>query len=422
MEFKEYEIKDLGNVVGGGTPSTKQVEYYNGDIAWITPKDLSDFSGKYISHGERYITDKGLKKSSARMLPKGTVLMTSRAPIGYLAIAKNELCTNQGFKSVICDEKLIIPEYLYYKLQYKMEYIKGLGTGSTFSEVSGKTVKGISLKIPSIENQIKQIHVLKNIDDKISLNNKIIANLEELSQTLFKHWFVDFEFPDENGNPYKSSGGEMKKSELGELPKGWNYEKAQNLYKITIGKTPPRKIRELFSFKEGVDWVSISDMKDEESFITKTKEKLTNEAVKDYRVKVIPEGTVLLSFKLTVGRVKIASKNLATNEAIAHFVSNEIGKAFTYFYLQQFNFESLGNTSSIANAVNSKIIKNMPFLHPDEKVLKNFVEIVNPFIDKIEALQRENIELTILRDTLLPKLMSGEIEIPDEVEVDENEL
>lgn len=187
MEFKEYEIKDLGNVVGGGTPSTKQVEYYNGDIAWITPKDLSDFSGKYISHGERYITDKGLKKSSARMLPKGTVLMTSRAPIGYLAIAKNELCTNQGFKSVICDEKLIIPEYLYYKLQYKMEYIKGLGTGSTFSEVSGKTVKGISLKIPSIENQIKQIHVLKNIDDKISLNNKIIANLEELSQTLFKH-------------------------------------------------------------------------------------------------------------------------------------------------------------------------------------------------------------------------------------------
>lgn len=422
MEFKKYKIQEIGEVIGGGTPSTKKSEYYGGNIPWITPKDLSNFKEVFISEGERNITEEGLKNSSARTLPSNTVLMTSRAPIGYLAIAKNEVTTNQGFKSIICNESLVKPLFLYYSLKNDMDKVKSLGTGSTFSEISGKVVKNIEINIPSIEYQTIIEYILGNFDKKIELNQKIIANLEEISQTLFKRWFVDFEFLDENGNPYKSSGGEMVESELGEIPKFWNVEKAEDIYKITIGKTPPRKLTELFSENEGIDWVSISDMKTEGMFINHTKEKIVEEGIINYKVKVVPKGSVLLSFKLTIGRVKITNKELTTNEAIAHFFSDNMHQLYTYLYLKNFNFEYLGNTSSIATAINSKIVKKMPILVPNQRILAKFINRVEPFMKSIDIVQCENIKLTQLRDTLLPKLMSGEIEIPDDIEVNEDEL
>ncbi|MDT3983506.1 restriction endonuclease subunit S, partial [Staphylococcus ureilyticus] len=242
MEFKKYKIEEIGEVIGGGTPSTKKSEYYGGNIPWITPKDLSNFKEVFISEGERNITEEGLKNSSARTLPSNTVLMTSRAPIGYLAIAKNEVTTNQGFKSIICNESLVKPLFLYYSLKYDMDKIKSLGTGSTFSEISGKVVKNIEINLPSIEYQTIIEYILGNFDKKIELNQKIIANLEEFSQTLFKRWFVDFEFPDENGNPYKSSGGEMVDSELGEMPKDWKVDELGTYIKIKSGKRPKNKV------------------------------------------------------------------------------------------------------------------------------------------------------------------------------------
>lgn len=422
MEFKKYKIEEIGTVVGGGTPSTKNDNYYGGNISWITPKDLSNYSNRYIYHGERNITEEGLNNSSAKLVPTDTILMTSRAPIGYLALAGKKVATNQGFKSIICNEEIVSPKYLYYLLQNKMDNIKSLGTGSTFSEISGKVVKNIEVSLPNLLNQKRVEKVLDSIDEKIELNQKIIANLEELSQTLFKRWFVDFEFLDENGNPYKSSGGEMVESELGEIPKFWNVEKAEDIYKITIGKTPPRKLTELFSENEGIDWVSISDMKTEGMFINHTKEKIVEEGIINYKVKVVPKGSVLLSFKLTIGRVKITNKELTTNEAIAHFFSDNMHQLYTYLYLKNFNFEYLGNTSSIATAINSKIVKKMPILVPKQRILTKFINRVEPFMKSIDIVQCENIKLTQLRDTLLPKLMSGEIEIPDDIEVNEDEL
>ncbi|MDK8174380.1 hypothetical protein HMPREF3031_03645 [Staphylococcus sp. HMSC072B07] len=420
MEFKRYRIEEIGTVVGGGTPSTKNPNYYGGNIPWITPKDLANYEKRYIQYGERNITDEGLKHSSAKLVPANTILMTSRAPIGYLAIAANEVSTNQGFKSIICDKKVVSPKFLYYLLQYEMENIKSLGTGSTFSEISGKVVKNIEVNLPNIENQKKIEDILDAVDEKIETNQHIIANLEELSQTLFKRWFVDFEFPDKDGNPYKSSGGEI--NDTNNLPPNWKYQSAKHIYTINIGKTPPRKLTELFNTKNGIDWVSISDMKANGPFINITKENLSESAVKEYRVKLVPKNSVLLSFKLTIGRVKITNKELATNEAIAHFVTNTINSIYTYLYLKNFNFESLGNTSSIANAINSKIVKEMPILVPTSEILEKFKEIITPIFEKIELQQKENILLTQLRDTLLPKLMSGEIEIPDDIEVNSDEL
>ena len=177
-EWIECKISDIGNVVGGATPSTKKSENYDdGKIAWITPKDLSSFMGRYIKHGERNITEMGLKSCSTQLLPKNTVLFSSRAPIGYIAIAANEVCTNQGFKSVIPNGNTD-PLFLFYLLKYNKGKIEGIGGGTTFKEISGNTMKNIIVNVPSDKVVQKKIAtILGTIDDKIEENQKINDNL-----------------------------------------------------------------------------------------------------------------------------------------------------------------------------------------------------------------------------------------------------
>lgn len=192
-EWKECTLSNLGTIVGGATPSTKDSSNYeNGSIAWITPKDLSTHTERFISHGERNITEKGLKSCSAQLMPQNSILFTSRAPIGYIAIAKNEVCTNQGFKSIVPNKDTDFM-FLYYLLKYNKDNIENLGSGTTFKEVSGSTMKSVPVKVPPLPTQQKIAAILSSLDDKIELNNKINTNLEQQSQTLFKNWFVDFE-------------------------------------------------------------------------------------------------------------------------------------------------------------------------------------------------------------------------------------
>ena len=186
-----YKISEIGEVVSGGTPSTKYKEYYstNKDISWITPKDLSGYTKMYISNGERYITSKGLNNSSAKMLPKDTILISSRAPIGYVAIAQKELATNQGFKSIIPDKTKILPEFLYFTMITKKSELENIATGSTFKEVSGKVMKNFEIDVPTIEKQKQIIDKLIPIVRKIELNNEINTNLFELANIIFQQSF-----------------------------------------------------------------------------------------------------------------------------------------------------------------------------------------------------------------------------------------
>ena len=177
--MKCYKIDEIGEVVSGGTPSTKIDSYWNGSISWITPKDLSNFSGKYITVGERTISEDGLDSSSAKLMPKNTVLLSSRAPIGYVAIASNELTTNQGFKSLICDESICHFEYFYYWLKLNVDYIIQNSSGSTFKEISASTFKNLEIQLPTLKEQYIISDILKKLDKKIELNNRINNNFLE---------------------------------------------------------------------------------------------------------------------------------------------------------------------------------------------------------------------------------------------------
>ena len=188
--WKKYKLSDIGTIVGGATPSTTVDRFYGGDIPWLTPKDLSNFQDRYIERGERNITQEGLDSCSAQLLPANSVLFSSRAPIGYVAIAKNPIATNQGFKSIIPNER-VDSLFLYYILRYNKEKIEAMGSGTTFKEVSGAVMKNVEISLPSLEEQRRIAGILGAIDDKIENNRRINTNLELQAQALYKQWFVD---------------------------------------------------------------------------------------------------------------------------------------------------------------------------------------------------------------------------------------
>ena len=171
--MRTRRIDELGTVVGGATPLTNDSTNWDGDVPWIRPKDLANHRKRYISHGSRNISRKGYDSCSTSYLPKGSILFSSRAPIGYIAIADNPLCTNQGFKSIIPNDN-VDSLFLYYLLKEKRGYIESRGSGTTFKEVSAAVMKSIEIEIPeSIEEQRKIATVLDAIDSKIELSNQI---------------------------------------------------------------------------------------------------------------------------------------------------------------------------------------------------------------------------------------------------------
>lgn len=304
------------------------------------------------------------------------------------------------------DSEKVNPRILKYYThsQPYYDWVRSFDTGGTRGNINAKVFGAMPITLPPRHQQDRIVEILKSLDDKIELNRRINANLEAQAQALFRSWFVDFE-------PFRD--GPFVDSELGKIPQGWKVGTASEFYKnITIGKTPPRKEHQWFSKNShDIVWVSIADMGNCSLSICNSSEYLTPEAIKKFNICIVPVDTVLLSFKLTIGRVAIADKELATNEAIAHFQTQHNTLEYTYLALKNYEFSSLGSTSSIATAVNSKIIKSMPWMMPSDDVLNQFHNVLSPIFNGIRNNIQEITYLSALRDTLLPKLMAGEIKI-----------
>ena len=191
-DWREVAIGDIADIVGGATPSTQDPDNFGGDIPWLTPKDLSGPHDRYIAQGARHLSQQGLDSCSAKLLPAGAVLLSTRAPVGYVAIAKNPIATNQGFRSLIVREG-VSAEYLYYWLFTHTEELERHASGSTFHELSGSALKSIKLQLPPLGEQRRIAGVLGALDDKIELNRRMAQTLEQIARALFRSWFVDFE-------------------------------------------------------------------------------------------------------------------------------------------------------------------------------------------------------------------------------------
>lgn len=404
MEWKEVTLGEIGTIVGGATPSTKNTSFYDGNIPWLTPKDLSVNSNKYIFRGERNITEAGFKSCSCKMLPKGSVLFSSRAPIGYVAIAANDMCTNQGFKSVIPNEETD-SEFLYYLLKYNKDNIASQGSGTTFAEVSGKTMKDIEVVVPKEkEDQRRIASILSSLDRKIELNNKINADLEEMAQAIFKNWFVDFE-------PFKD--GKFVDSELGMIPEGWKVGCLGDMGAVVCGKTPSKSNSNYYG--GDIPFIKIPDMHGN-VFVENSEDRLTEEGSLSQIKKLIPPYSLMVSCIATVGLVSINTKPSHTNQQINTVIPHNKSALF-YLYQHIKNNEeflkNMGRGGTTTLNVNTKSFSNIRLLIPSEIALEQFHGIVEGLFKKIEQNLHESRTLSLLRDTLLPRLMSGEIEVPE---------
>ena len=401
-EWKELTLEEIGDIVGGGTPSTKNENYYGDEISWITPKDLSGYTSKYISKGERSITKLGLEKSSAKLLPKGTVLFSSRAPIGYVAIAENELATNQGFKSIICNPKIANNQFIYYRMKLAKEELESIAGGSTFKEVSGKVMKEFRISLPPLEEQEKIANILSSLDDKIELNNEMNKTLEEMAQSIFKRWFVDFEFPSEDGKPYKSSGGEMVDSELGMIPKGWEVTELREIFVFKKGKKP----KEILNIKEDEQYKKYLtiDVLNQKSKLYATVDKMIECSNDD--ILMVMDGAS--SGSIYTGMTGIVASTLAKLE-----VKNSILKPYIYQLLKykEVDIKCHLTGSAIPHTDKAYIHSQKVVLPKNLEELKTMNKILKYIMDKIRINKVEVEKLKITRDTLLPKLMSGEIKI-----------
>ena len=382
-EWVERKISDIGTVVGGATPSTKKPENYeDGKIAWITPKDLSTFSGRYIERGERNITEIGLKSCSTQLLPPNTILFSSRAPIGYVAIAANEVCTNQGFKSVIPNENTD-PLFLFYLLKYNKDKIEGMGSGTTFKEVSGNTMKNIVVNVPTDKKvQEKIAAILGSIDDKIEENEQINNNLLQQLHILYSRLFCD----------------SAMDTPLGEV------------VATTSGGTPSRKHDEYYS-DSSICWVKSKELLG--NYIHETEEHINDLAIKKSSAKLLPKHSVLIAmYGATVGACGVISKPMTCNQAVCALLCNE---NYPYTYLFQIAYESQQKFINLAvgsaqQNISQVLIKQLN-LHSDLNIIQKFHGLALPMHQEIESLQAENMHLAALRDNLLPKLMSGELDV-----------
>lgn len=396
----KYKLSEIGTIIGGATPSTNVDAYYNGNIPWLTPKDLSNFYGRYIEKGERNITELGLKNCSAQLLPAGSVLFSSRAPIGYVAIAKNSIATNQGFKSIIPDKKKINSLFLYYLLRFNKSKIEALGSGTTFKEVSGSTMKNIEVFIPTLKEQQQIVDILSPLDDKIELNRCINENLEQQAQALFKSWFVDFE-------PFKD--GKFVDSELGMIPEGWKVIELQSMVTIKRGGSP-RPIQEYLS-ETGLRWLKISDATCNSSpFILEIKEHIKESGLN--KTVLLNKGELVLSNSATPGIPKFLGVDSCIHDGWLYFPVSSLSKEFLYLLFKEKRNELLsqGNGSVFLN-LKTEIVKSLKIAICPKNTLDKFDNIIMPLFKKINELSLEIDRLTKLRDTLLPKLMTGEIKI-----------
>lgn len=296
------------------------------------------------------------------------------------------------------------PKFLYYLCQ-TMPFANFVG-GSAVPTLNRNHIHPLETKIPvKVEDQRRIASILSSLDRKIELNNKINADLEEMAQTIFKNWFVDFE-------PFKD--GKFVDSELGMIPEGWKVGRLDEIADIVGGSTPSKAKPEYYTQK-GIAWLTPKDLSNHPAVYTSRGEiDITEEGYNSTSTKLMPKGTILFTSRAPIGYISIAQNDICTNQGFKSLVPKKAGTCFLYCFLKYvtpvIENKSTGSTFKEASGA---LMKSLQVIMPEQKVFEDFEEIVSPLFARIESLEKEFSRLSLLRDTLLPRLMSGELEVPE---------
>lgn len=413
MEWKEVRLGDVcARVCSGGTPKSTNLSYYGGKIPWLNTKEI-DFNRIYST--EKTITDSGLNNSSAKWIVPNTVTVAMYgATAGKSCIVKVPMTTNQACCNLTINDEVADYEFVYYSLKNDYTTLASLANGGAQQNLNAQIIKDYVLQMPSLADQRRIASILSSLDRKIELNNKINADLEEMAQAIFKNWFVDFE-------PFKD--GKFVDSELGMIPEGWKVSQIADIpHILETGKRPKGG-----AVEKGIPSVGAEHVKGMCAYdYSKTKyincefaAKLKTGKINGYELMIYKDGGKPGYFipNFSIFGERYPFENCYLNEHVfkLDFDGNKVFNIFCYFFFKTEQIMSYFNAQGAKAAIpgiNKKDVENIYIFSPDNESVIKFGEFAYPLFKQMLKNAIENRRLSLLRDTLLPRLMSGEIEVP----------
>lgn len=404
-EWKEVSLSKIGKTITGKTPSSQYPEDFGDEIPFITPSD--SFEKKYINKSDRFLSRSGSERLKEKIISPNSIMVTC---IGSAMgkVAKNSVpsVTNQQINSIIVNENFD-SDYIYYLLKNNYAVLRNSASGSTAIPILNKTdFDNLRFKVElDLNEQRKMVSILSTIDDKIETNNQINQELEAMAKTLYDYWFVQFDFPDQNGKPYKSSGGKMVYNpELKrEIPEGWGVEKLENIAKITMGQSPKGT-----SYNEVGEGMLFFQGSTDFGWRFPVARQYTTEPSR-----IAEEDDILLSVRAPVGTLNIADTRCCIGRGLAAINSKVGANSYIFNVMQDFKklFDMMNSVGTTFGSITKDDLYSLQLVYPPNELLMKFDQSVKSFDREIKNRSRQNQELTQLRDWLLPMLMNGQVKV-----------
>lgn len=471
FETSTYQLSDVIDIIGGGTPKRNVKEYWGDDIPWLSVVDFNS-GARFVNKTVEKITHLGLEKSSTKLLDTGQLIISARGTVGCLAQLSKPMAFNQSCYGLSGKDGVVENDYLYYLMRMKVSELKLKTHGAVFDTITRETFNHVEVEIPSISVQREIAKILGDLDNKIELNRQINQTLEQIAQAIFKSWFVDFEpvkakiqakqalsqrereaktplplgedLDEGNNNIIKRAAmcaisdktdaeldqlnaqqyhqlattaalfpDAMQESELGEIPVGWEYSEIGNEITVVGGGTPSTKNT---NFWEGghIHWTSPKDMSNlADKILLDTDRKITEAGLAKISSGLLPVNTVLMSSRAPVGYLAIAKIPVAINQG---YIAMKCEAKLSPEYIVQWAESTMDEIKQRASGttfaeISKKNFKIIPVVVPDEGVISEYSKIVSDMYLKITEGICETKYLADIRDTLLPKLLSGELSL-----------
>lgn len=382
-EWLKTSLIDIVELIGGGTPKTSKAEYWGGNINWLSVKDFNN-ENRYVYSTEKTITEEGLNNSSTKLLRKDDIIISARGTVGELAMIPFPMAFNQSCYGIRAKDG-IDSTFLYYLIKHSVRKLKAMTHGSVFDTITRDTFANIEVSIPDIETQQRVAKMLADIDDKVENNQRINNNLEQQAKALYKDWFFDF-------SPFSTEGN---------LPNGWRLGTVGDIIQLHDSKRVPLSGSERDKMEKIYPYYGATSLMDY----------VDNYLFDGIYLLLGEDGTVVDSLGFPILQY-VYGQFWVNNHA--HIITGKEGFSVEELYL----FFSLTNIKSIVTgAVQQKVsqqnLKKVPAIIPSKEALSAFDDLIQPIFAQIRNLRDENAHLADLRDTLLPKLMSGEIDVSD---------
>lgn len=399
-------------VSSGLTPLRSNPDFWKiGTIPWLKTEQLGE---KYIYETSEKISELVLRKTSIKVCPENTLSIAMYGEgktRGNVSIIKAEMATNQACCNIELDPELADYEYVYYFLKTQYDQLRNLSSGVR-KNLNSNDIRNFIVRLPEeVSEQKKIAAVLSALDAKIELNNRINAELEAMAKTLYDYWFVQFDFPDKNGKPYKTSGGRMVYNEAlkREIPEGWRHSTIGATFKTYLGGTPSKDKNEYWTPSE-VNWLSSGE--NPSTFVVDPDERISNLGLQNSPAKLLPNGTVILSIVRHI-RASILGIDAATNQSVVGIVESGAFKhCFIYpFIIREIPRLMVLRTGAQQPHINKGVLDESFLVVPGKSVLEAYTSLVAPLFFRMKNCHEQNKELAELRDWLLPMLMNGQVTV-----------